>query len=90
MSVSFNSLDRKLTGEELVGQEAIHNCKDKTWAGFLCILVLSSVLDRKVIYPDCGEPKFKLLLNQEINLVFLHYLHMMLYTSYFVIVDLWL
>ena len=69
MSVSFNSLDTKLTGEELVRQEAIHNCKDKTWAGFLCILALSSVLDRKVIslYPDCGEPKFKLLFNQEIN-----------------------
>ena len=47
MSVSFNSLDTKLTGEELVRQEAIHNCKDKTWAGFLCILASSSVLDEK-------------------------------------------
>ena len=66
MSVSFNSLDTKLTGEELVRQEAIHNCKDKTWAGFLCILALSSVLDRKVIslYPDCGEPKFKFLIKK--------------------------
>ena len=69
MSVSFNSSDTKLTGKGLVREEAIHNCKDRTWAGFLCVLALSSVVDRKVIslYPDCGEPEFKLLFNQEIN-----------------------
>ena len=69
MSVSFNSLDTKLTGKGLVREGAIQNCKDRTWAGFLSILALSSVVDRKVIslYPDCEESKFKLLFNQEIN-----------------------
>lgn len=49
--------------------EAILNCKDKTNASFLCILGLSSVTNRNisVMYPDCGELRFKILFNQRVN-----------------------
>ena len=46
LSVSFGSLDQDVTGEDLVKAEATLNCSDKTWASFLCILGLSSVLNR--------------------------------------------
>lgn len=69
MSVSFESLDSGLSGERLVKMEAILNCKDKTYASFLCILGLSSVTNRNisVMYPDCGELRFKILFNQRVN-----------------------
>ena len=41
------------------------NCNDMKWSSFLCILVLSSVLGRNIhtYYPDCGEERYKVLLN---------------------------
>ena len=69
MSVSFDSLDSGLSGEDLVNVEAVSNCEDKKWARFLCILGLSSVTNRTIFlfYPDCGELRFKLLFNQQVN-----------------------
>lgn len=68
MSVSLACLDTGLSKEELVQQEAILNCCDKTWSSFLCILALSSVIRRRIFtyYPDCGESRFRNLLNREI------------------------
>lgn len=69
MSVSFDALDSGSSGEELVRVEAIFICTDKQWASFLCILGLSSVTNRNItlFYPDCGEIRFKLLFNQQVN-----------------------
>ena len=69
MSVSFDSLDSGLSGEELVRVEAISNCNDKKFASFLCILGLSSVTNRNItlFYPDCGGLRFKLLFNQQVH-----------------------
>ena len=41
------------------------NCNDMKWSSFLCILGLSSVLGRNIhtYYPDCGEERYKVLLN---------------------------
>ena len=43
MSVSFEALDSNLQGDELVKKEAIFNVENSQWAGFLCILALSSI-----------------------------------------------
>ena len=69
MSVSFDSLDSGLSGEDLVNVEVVSNCEDKKWASFLCILGVSSVTNRTIFlfYPDCGELRFKLLFNQQVN-----------------------
>ena len=69
MSVSVESLDMGFTGNSLVRAEAISKCKDKKWSSFLCVLALSSVVNRNIIslYPDCGELKYKLLFNQQIS-----------------------
>ena len=48
MSVSFDSLDSGLSGEDLVKVEAVSNCEDKKWASFLCILGLSSLTNRTI------------------------------------------
>ena len=50
-------------------KEAIVNCSDKKWSSFLCILGLSSVIDRNIVtyYPDCGERRWKLLFNRQIR-----------------------
>ena len=59
--VSFECLDSRLSGSELV-KEAIVNCHDKKWSSFLCILGLSSVINRNIVahYPDCGDHRCKL------------------------------
>ena len=56
MSVSQQSIDTGLSKVDLVKQEAILNCNDRKWSSFLCILGLSSVLQRNIFtyYPDCG------------------------------------
>ena len=69
MSVSLASLESGLTGEDLVRVEAISNCTEKVWSSFICILALSTVVNRKIcsLYPDFGHEKYKLLFNQEIH-----------------------
>ena len=49
MSVSVESLDMGFPGDRSVRAEAISNCKDKKWSSFLCLLVLSSVVNRSII-----------------------------------------
>ena len=69
ISISFDSLDSCLSGEELVRVEAISTCNDKRFASFLCILGLSSVTNKNInlFYPDCGRLRFKLLFNQQVH-----------------------
>ena len=69
LSVSFESLDTGSIEFDLVKQEAISNCNAGKWSSFLCIMGLSSVLQRNIItyYPDCGELKFKLLFNRKVQ-----------------------
>ena len=69
MSVSKKALDSESSGIELVKQEAILNCRDKTWCSFLCILGLASVTNRNIFcyYPDCGGPRLRLLFNGKVE-----------------------
>ena len=69
LSVSLECLDSRLSGSELVKKEAIVNCHDKKWSSFLCILGLSSVINRNIVtyYPDCGDRRCKLLFNRQIE-----------------------
>lgn len=66
--VSFESLDSNETNTSLVQREALENCKDKRWCPFLCVLALSSVMNRTVssLYPDNGDEKFSKLFNQTV------------------------
>ena len=69
LSVSFESLDTGSVKFDLVKQEAISNCNAGKWSSFLCIMGLSSILQRNIItyYPDCGELRFKLLFNRKVQ-----------------------
>jgi hypothetical protein len=68
MSVFQECLDTGCIKADLVRQEAILNCNEKKWSSFLCILGLTSVLNRTIFtYPDCGEQRFKLLFNRMIQ-----------------------
>jgi len=63
--VAFNS---KLSGIDMIRQESRSMCKDKVWAPFLCVLALSSVLNKKIVvhYPEFGPIKFCNFFNQTI------------------------
>ena len=67
--VSNDSFDVCKVATDMIKQEAILNCKNKTWSGFLCVLALSSVIGRNInsFYPDCGHAKYSLLFNQKIE-----------------------
>ena len=54
--VSHKTLDTGLSSDDAVKEEAINNCHDKAWSSFLCILDLSSVIQRSIylLYPDFG------------------------------------
>ena len=69
LSVYFESLDTGSIKHGLVRQEAISNCNAGKWPSFLCIMGLSSVLQRNIItyYPDFGDLRFKLLFNRVIQ-----------------------
>lgn len=69
LSVSMASLDTDLIDDALVKQEAMSNCYNESWASFLCIMGLSSVLHCNICtyYPDCGQQRPKLLFNADIN-----------------------
>ena len=60
-SVSLSMLNFDLPLCKLVRKEATKNCVDKSWASFLCILVLSSVSSRSIcsLYPDSREKLFR-------------------------------
>ena len=49
MPVSVESLDMGFTGNSLVRAKAISKCKDKKWFSFVCVLALSSVVNRNII-----------------------------------------
>ena len=55
--VSDNSFNTGKIATDLIKLEAILNCKNKSWSGFLCVLALSSVIGRNIntFYPDCGH-----------------------------------
>ena len=61
LSVSMASLDTDLIDDALVEQEAMSNCYNESWASFLCIMGLSSVLHCNICtyYPDCGQQRPK-------------------------------
>ena len=67
--VSDNSFNTGKIATDLIKQEEILNCKNKTWSGFLCVLALSSVIGRNIntFYPDCGHKKYGFLFNQKIE-----------------------
>lgn len=69
LSVSEKCFDSGFSKDELVKKEAMLNCNDKEWSSFLCILGLSSVINRNIItyYPDCGAHRSKLLFNRHIK-----------------------
>ena len=69
ISVSHKTLDTGLSSDEAVKEEAINNCHDKAWSSFLCILGLSSVIQRSIhsLYPDFGLHRNKVLFNQLIS-----------------------
>ena len=57
------------TAVNLIKAESILNCQDKKWCSFLCVLGLSSVIQRQILtyYPDFGLPKFKTAFQHEIE-----------------------
>ena len=71
MCVSFEAIDTNLSLDELVKAEAIFNCEDKKWCGFLCLLALSTVTCRNIFshYPDFDSNviRWSLLFNQKIE-----------------------
>ena len=54
MYVSHETLDTGLSSDEAVKEEAINNCHDKAWSSFLCMLGLSSLIQRSIYsqYPE--------------------------------------
>ena len=69
ISVSDAALLTNCKADDLVRQEAIHNCCKNQWSSFLSILALSTVISRSIttFYPDIGAHKYKLLFNQVIT-----------------------
>jgi hypothetical protein len=65
LCVSEACLDKCVTKDDLVREEAVLNCFDGKWSSFLCFLGLSSALNRNIFtyYPDCGELRYKTLFN---------------------------
>ena len=60
---AFNSKTSSVI--EIVKNEAAHTCHKNAWSSFLCILGLSTVLDRRIetYYPDTNVNKYSLLFN---------------------------
>lgn len=67
-SVSIDTIDSNLKGENLIKYEAKKILENGKWSSFVSMLALSSVLGLRIFtyYPDCGEEKYKKLFNQEI------------------------
>ena len=63
MCLSHATVDSDLSSDDAsVKAEAIHNCLDKRWCSFICILAVS-VVNKTIFtfYPDFGDVKYKLL-----------------------------
>ena len=70
LCLSHATVDLDLSSDNAsVKAEAIHNCFDKRWCSFICILALSSVVNKTIFtfYPDFGDVKYKLLFTQEVK-----------------------
>ena len=69
--VSSLSLESGLVSGELIREEAFIMCKDKQYSSFLCVLALSTVIDKTIClhYPDFGHDRYKLIFNHTINLM---------------------
>nr|XP_012563466.1 unnamed protein product [Hydra vulgaris] len=68
MSVSQSALDSGFKNNNIIKAEAIANCDNtEKWAGFLCLLGLSSVLSCNIVscYPDFGVEN----ISQPINVI---------------------
>jgi len=50
ISMSDVAFNYKLSGIDMIRQESRSMCKDKVWAPFLCVLALSSVLNKKLLF----------------------------------------
>ena len=66
--VSTISFETDARGPLLVKEESKLNSKDNIWSPFLCILALSTVIQRSIItvYPDFGLAKYKNIFNNQI------------------------
>ena len=70
LCLSHATVDSDLSSDDAsVKAEAIHNCFDKRWCSFICILAVSSVVNKTIFtfYPDFGDVKYKLLFTQEVK-----------------------
>ena len=70
LCLSHATVDLDLSSDNAsVKAEAIHNCFDKRWCSFICILALSSVVNKTIFtfYTDFGDVKYKLLFTQEVK-----------------------
>ena len=64
--MSHATVDSDLSSDDAsVKAEAIHNCFDKRWCSFVCILVVNKTIF--TFYPDFGDVKYKLLFTQEVK-----------------------
>ena len=68
VSVSDESFNTGLCSERLVQAEAKRNTIDRKWGSFLCVLGLSSIINRNIIsvYPDFGLQRYKDIFNIEV------------------------
>ena len=66
--VSTSSFKSDLKSSLLVREESKQNFNDHIWSSFLCILSLSSVIQRSIIsvFPDFGPLKYRTLFNAQI------------------------
>ena len=68
-SVLHETLDTGLSGKDFVKREALRCCNDKSRSSFLCLLGVSLMAGRKIVFlhPDRGFQKFQKLFN---NIIF--------------------
>lgn len=66
MSSSQSSFKSNLPGCDLIKYESKSMCKSHVWSLYLCLLAISSVINRKIFlhYPDFGPTKYHSLFNQ--------------------------
>ena len=66
--VSDNAFNSKMFScSDIVKKEAVYNCHSSNWCSFLCILALSTILERPIetYYPDKKFSKYSLIFNNQ-------------------------
>ena len=69
LCVSNDSFNTDLASVDLVKHEALLNCDRSKWCSFLCILALSSAINKSIVcsYPDFGLIKYKHIFHRKIT-----------------------